>query len=69
MDPENFDIYGGVVHAEYCFQVTMATRTFHFRNDVNLNRGFVFMFMTSSKSTQSMQLNAPCFSLLWEVYA
>lgn len=22
MDPENFDSYGGVVHVEYCFQVS-----------------------------------------------
>jgi hypothetical protein len=30
MDPENFDIYGGVVHAEYCFQVTLEITYFSF---------------------------------------
>ncbi|KAJ0959774.1 hypothetical protein J5N97_000541 [Dioscorea zingiberensis] len=27
MDPENFDIYGGVVHAEYCFQAPLDPST------------------------------------------
>lgn len=35
MDPDNLDIYGGVTHAEYCFQVRFHVCFFFFLGKIS----------------------------------
>lgn len=44
MDPDNFDNYGGVEHAEYCFQVNFSVRNVDYLSLV-MQMGFIYSFV------------------------